>query len=161
MRHHAEQEVAVGETRLNEEIRTTLGPSEAFAYIADFDHQADWDPNTVSSKRLDGLPLAVGTRFALDVRMGRGTIPMEYRITVLEPAERVVLVGEGTGIWTEDTITCRPDGSGAIVRYEALIRLSGVLGLIQPLLGRQFGAIGRGAAAGLRRELDRVAAAGT
>jgi dehydrogenase/reductase SDR family protein 12 len=148
----------MGETRLIEEIRTTVGRSEAFAYVADFDHQADWDPNTVSSRRLTDLPLLVGTRFALEVRMGRGTIPMEYRLTELEPPERVVLVGEGKGIWTEDTITCHPDGPGTVVRYEARIRLSGVLGLIQPLLGRPLREVGRGAAAGLRRELERLAA---
>jgi dehydrogenase/reductase SDR family member 12 len=148
----------VTETRLVEEVRTRAGREDAFAYVADFDHQAAWDPNTVSSRRLTDAPLTVGSRFALVVRMGRGTLPMEYRVTVLEPPERVVLVGEGRGIWTEDSIELREDGEETVVRYVARIRLEGILGWIQPLLGRGFQAIGRGAAAGLQRELDALPA---
>jgi hypothetical protein len=144
----------MGETRIVEEVRTRTGREAAFRYVADFDHQAAWDPNTVSSRRLTDPPLTVGSRFALEVRMGRGTLPMEYRITVLEPPDRVVLVGEGRGIWTEDTIELWEDGDGTRVRYAATIRLEGLLGLVQPLLGRAFEGIGRGAAAGLVRELD-------
>ena len=150
----------MSETRLVEEVRTTVGRAEAFAYVADFDHQAAWDPNTVTSRRLTDEPLEVGTRFALDVRMGRGTVPMEYRITVLEPPEKVVLVGEGKGIWTEDTIAFREEDGVTVVSYAARIRLTGFLGLIQPLLGGAFRAIGQGAAAGLQRELDRLAGQG-
>ena len=148
----------MGETRVVEEVRTSAGLDEAFAYVADFDHQAEWDPNTVTSRRLTEPPLAVGSRFALVVRMGRGAVPMEYRITALEPPDRVVLVGEGKGIWTEDTIELRAEDSATMVTYEARIRLSGPLGWIQPLLGRVFRGVGRGAAAGLQRELDRIAA---
>ena len=67
----------MGETRIVEEVRTGVGREAAFAYVADFDHQAAWDPNTVSSRRLTDPPLAVGSRFVLVVRMGRGTLPME------------------------------------------------------------------------------------
>lgn len=148
----------MGETRVVEEVRTSAGLEEAFAYVADFDHQAQWDPNTVTSRRLTEPPVAVGTRFALEVRMGRGTVPMEYRITELVPPARVVLVGEGKGIWSEDIIQMRADDGTTVVTYEARIRLSGFLGFIQPLLGRAFQGIGRGAAAGLQRELDRIAA---
>jgi len=148
----------MGETRVVEELRTTAGLEEAFAYVADFDHQAQWDPNTVTSRRLAQPPVAVGTRFALDARMGRGTVPMEYRITELMPPARVVLVGEGKGIWTQDTIELRAQDCATLVTYEARIRLSGFLGWIQPLLGRAFQGIGRGAAAGLQRELDRLGA---
>jgi hypothetical protein len=150
----------MSETRVVEEVRTTLGRAEAFGYVADFDHQAAWDPNTVTSRRLTDEPLAVGSRFALVVRMGRGTVPMEYRITELAPPERVVLVGEGERIWTEDVIEFREEGGTTVVTYAARIRLTGRLGLIQPLLGRAFRAVGQGAAAGLQRELDRLAAQG-
>src|SRR6188508_1336118 len=117
----------MAETRLVEEVRTSAHREAAFAYVADFDHQAAWDPNTVTSRRLTEPPLAVGSRFALVVRMGRGTVPMEYRITALEPAHRVVLVGEGKGIWTEDAIELREEDGTTVVRYVARIRLTGTL----------------------------------
>lgn len=147
-------------TKLMEQVTSEVSPDVAFAYVADFGGQAEWDPNTVSSKRVDDGELGVGARFALDVKMGRRTTAMEYRITEFTPPSKVVLVGEGSGIWTEDTITFAPtDSGGTRVDYVADIRLSGLLGLVQPLLGRAFDSIGKGAVAGMKRELDRLAAA--
>jgi hypothetical protein len=147
----------MGESRLVEEVRTRASQEVAFGYTADFDHQAEWDPNTTASRRITPPPIGVGSRFALDVRMGARSLPMEYRITTLDAPERVVLVGEGPGIWTEDDISFRADGAGTLVRYAARIRLGGILGLVQPLLGGPMRRLGRDAAAGLRRELDRRA----
>ena len=96
----------------------------------------------------------VGARYALDVKMGRRSVPMEYRITELVAPERLVLVGEGSGIWTEDIITFTETETGTRVDYEAEIKLSGLLGLVQPLLGRAFDGIGKGAVSGMKRELD-------
>jgi hypothetical protein len=148
-------------TRLVEHVETPLGRAEAFAYVADFDHQAEWDPNTVSSRRLDQGELGAGAHFALEVRMGSRVRPMEYRITEYQAPSRVVLVGVGSGIWTEDTITFTETAGGTRVDYVAEIRLSGILGLVQPLLGRAFSAIGKGAVAGMKRELDRLAGSST
>jgi hypothetical protein len=80
---------------------------------------------------------------------------MEYRITDYDPPRRVVLVGEGSGVWSSDEIsfTALPDGTR--IDYVAEIRLQGPLGLIQPLLGRAFAKIGRGAADGLGAALAR------
>ena len=41
--------------------------------------------------------------------------------------------------------------------YEAEIKLSGLMGLLQPLLGRAFDSIAKGAVAGMKRELDALA----
>jgi hypothetical protein len=65
-----------------------------------------------------------------------------------------VLVGEGSGVWTEDVITFAETEIGTRVEYEAEIRLSGLLGLLQPLLGRAFDGIAKGAVEGMKRELD-------
>jgi hypothetical protein len=149
-------------TTISEQVQTPLESKRAFAYIADFGHQAEWDPNTTSSRRVDSGELGTGARFALEVRSGWSTKPMEYRITEYEPPTRVVLVGEGPGIWSRDTITLTPMPSGGtLVDYVAEIRLDGILGWLQPLLGRPLASVGTAAATGLERELDRIAAAGS
>jgi hypothetical protein len=145
-------------TRLVEHIESPASREEAFAYIADFARQAEWDPNTVSSRRIDAGPLGPGARFALQVRMGPREVPMEYRITEYEAPARVVLVGEGSNVWSQDDITFAETPRGTRVEYAAEIRLGGLLGIVQPLLGRAFASIGRNAAAGMKRELDRLAA---
>jgi uncharacterized protein YndB with AHSA1/START domain len=148
-------------TRLRKRLETALKRDRVFEYVVDWSRQAEWDPNTVSSRSLDAGDPAVGARYALEVRMGRRTVPMEYRITELSPPQRLVLVGEGSGIWTEDVITLTETAEGTIVVYDIEIRLRGVLGLVQPLLGRAFEGIARGAIEGLKRELDaRVAQTG-
>lgn len=146
-------------TKLVEHIETPLAREAAFRYVADFARQAEWDPNTVASRRIDEGELGVGARFALEVRMGRRVVPMEYRITEWQAPSRVVLVGEGSGVWTQDSITFADAGEGTRVEYVAEIRLSGLLGMIQPLLGRAIAGIVQGGATGMKRELDRLATA--
>jgi hypothetical protein len=147
-------------TKLVEHVTTPLPREAAFAYVADFSRQAEWDPNTVSSKRIDDGDLDVGARFALNVKMGTRTTPMEYRITEYQAPSRVVLVGEGSGVWSQDIITFSDDPEGTRVDYVAEIKLSGLLGVIQPLLGRAFAGIAKGAVTGMKRELDALAARG-
>jgi hypothetical protein len=147
-------------TTLVEHVTTPLAREAAFAYVADFSRQAEWDPNTVSSKRIDDGELGVGARFALDVKMGTRTTPMEYRITEYQAPAVVVLVGEGSGVWSQDRITFSEAPEGTRVDYVAEIKLSGLLGAIQPLLGRAFAGIAKGAVTGMKRELDALAARG-
>ena len=141
-------------TKLHETLETPLDRAAAFAYIADWDGQAEWDPNTVSAERIGEGGPEVGARYALEVKMGRRAVPMEYRITELVEPERLVLVGEGSGVWTEDVITFTEIEGGTRVDYVAEIKLSGLLGLAQPLLGRAFDGIAKGAVEGMKRELD-------
>lgn len=146
-------------TKLVESIDVRLARDQAFAYVADWSRQAEWDPNTTSSKQIgDGEP-AVGSRYALEVKMGPRSVPMEYRITEFEAPARIVLVGEGSGVWSQDTITFTDMPTGTKVDYEAEIKLSGLLGVVQPLLGRAFDGIAKGAVAGLKRELESLGAA--
>lgn len=146
-------------TRLREQIRTSLGPEAAFAYIADFANSMHWDPGVATSRRIDAGQVCVGTRFELGVRLGGRVVSMEYRISVFEPSARVVLVGEGSGISAVDEIRFSPDGTGTLIDYTADIRLGGVLRLIQPFLSQAFAKLGRDALAGMQGTLDERAEA--
>jgi carbon monoxide dehydrogenase subunit G len=143
---------------LHERIETTLSPDRAFAYVADFANSAEWDPGVASAERLDPGPVGVGSRYRLAVRMGRRVAPMEYVISVYEPSDRVVLVGEGSGVSAVDDIRFRATAGGTLVDYTADIRLGGLLRFAQPLLGRAFGSIARNAAGGMRTVLAERAA---
>lgn len=141
-------------TKLHETIDTTLDRAAAFAYISDWSLQAEWDPNTVSAARIgDGGP-EVGARYALEVKGFRSPMPMEYRITELVEPERLVLIGEGSGVWTEDILTFEETETGTRVDYQAEIKLNGALKVVQPFLGRYFDNLGQGVVEGMKRELD-------
>jgi hypothetical protein len=143
-------------TKLIESVETTAGQAAAFGYIADWARQSEWDPNTMTSKQIGAGEPGVGSRYALDVKVGRRVSPMEYRITEFDAPNRLVLIGEGSGIWTEDAITFTETPTGTRVGYEAEIKLSGLMGLLQPLLGRAFDGIAKGAVEGMKRELDKL-----
>ena len=144
-------------TRIHERIETDLPIDETFDYIADFDRADEWDPNTTDAQRLGAEPAGPGARFALGVRMGGRTAPMEYRITEYDRPRRVVLVGEGSGVVTVDDIRFERIGDRTVVDYMADIRLGGLLRLAQPFLGGAFRRIGQQAAEGMNRELARRA----
>ena len=141
-----------------EQIETALAPEAAFAFVADFAHAQDWDPGVATSERLDPGPVGVGARYRLGVRLGGRVAPMEYRITVFEPSQRVVLTGEGSGVSAVDEIRFTPAGTGTRIDYSADIRLGGLLRLVQPLLGGQFARLGRAALNGMKSTLDARAA---
>ena len=144
-------------TRVHERITAVLPVEAAFDYIADFATNAEWDPNTTAARRLDEGPLGVGTHYELHVRMGGRTAPMTYRITEYDRPNRVVLVGEGSGVSSVDDIRFERSAGGTTVDYAADIRLGGFLRLVQPFLGSRFERLGKDAAAGMTRELQRLA----
>ena len=144
-------------TRIHEHIQADLPIEAAFDYVADFANADAWDPNTTGAQRLDEGPVGVGAQYRVDVRMGSRTTPMTYRITEFDRPRRVVLVGEGDGVSSVDDIRFERSGGGTAVEYAADIRLGGLLRLIQPFLGSRFEQLGKDAAAGMTRELQRLA----
>jgi carbon monoxide dehydrogenase subunit G len=148
-------------TVLHEEIVTPLAIDDAFAFVADFANSMHWDPGVATSERLGPGPVRVGARYRLGIRRGSRIVPMEYRVTVLEPPHRVVLVGDGGGVAAVDEIRFTPtDSGGTKIDYAADIRLRGLLRLAQPFAGGAFAKIARDARDGMRRTLDARAAVG-
>jgi len=144
-------------TRIDERIETDLPLAAAFDYIADFANSQEWDPGTASSHRLDDGPIGLGSRFALEVRMGGRIAPMQYRIRDFDRPHRVVLVGSGSGVDAVDDIRFERIGGSTVIDYAADIRLGGLLRFVQPVLGGTFRRIGRQAAAGMDETLDDIA----
>jgi carbon monoxide dehydrogenase subunit G len=144
-------------TRLREQIQTALPLDVTFDFVADFSNAARWDPGVASSVRLDTGPIREGSRFLLDLRMGRRTAPMRYHIAALERPTRVVLVGAGSGVDAVDEIVFEPSDAGTRISYTADIHLRGLLRFAQPFLSHVFERIGREAASGMRSTLAELA----
>ena len=129
--------------RLHETLETALPIERAFAFVADFSNADRWDPGVAWSKAVSGATPAVGVEYELGVRMGGRVAPMSYRITLLKPAERVVLGGRGSNVAAVDDI-----------RFER----TGWLRLAAPFARGSFAAIARNARDGMQRTLDALAA---
>ena len=140
--------------RLHETIDTSLPIDETFAFVADFANCSQWDPNTVTSERIDPGPVGVGARYALGVRQRGSVVPMEYRVSAWEPGRRVVLDGEGSNVRATDEIRFEATATGTRVDYTADISLTGWMRLAGPLAGGAFAKIAKDAAAGMERALE-------
>ena len=145
--------------RYRREIEVAGDPADVFAYLADFEHTAEWDPGIVEARRLSEGPTRVGSRFEV-IALFRGSRQrFEYVVTALEDGRRVALRGEGDRAVSDDeiTVTAGLDG-GARVAYEADLRLKGVYRIAEPLLGSTFRRMGDDALDGLRAQLARDSA---
>jgi carbon monoxide dehydrogenase subunit G len=143
---------------LREQLQTDLPIGQAFAFVADFANARRWDPGVATSRRIDGNgPVGVGANYQLGIRMGSGVVPMTYRIVELEPARRVVLRGEGSGVSAVDDIRFEARGGRTHIDYVADIRLTGLRRLVAPFAGGTLARIARDARDGMQRTLDELA----
>lgn len=140
-------------------VRTPWSPQQAFDYLSDLEHFAEWDPGVKRSVQVSGDGTAVGSAYDVTVGGVGPDITLRYEIVALESPERVEVRAETGTLLSVDVMTFEPAGDGGcVVTYDADLSLKGVFGLGNPILGVAFGRIGDRAAAGLRRVLEGTAA---
>ena len=135
-------------------VRTPMPPAEAFAYMADLNNFARWDPGVDSVEQVTGSGAGPNASFDVSVKAVRGTMTLRYETTTYEVPTLFVARAESSTLTSLDTIKVRPDGTGSVVTYEAELTLNGLLRFADPLLGLAFGRIGDRAAEGLLEALD-------
>jgi carbon monoxide dehydrogenase subunit G len=140
-------------TTVERTIRTSTSAEEVFPYLADFRNATEWDAGTVSCERVsgDGGP---GTRYKNVSKFAGNTVELEYTTEEVQ-APRFVIVGRNATTTSHDTITVRPDGTGAEVTYRADFEFTGVARFLGPLMTPLLGRLGDRTAAQLKEALDR------
>lgn len=136
-------------------VESPHAPAEVFAYLAAFEHTAEWDPNCKRAERVGGGALAVGTKFKLFFKLlGPIELPLNYEIVEFDDPVRVRLSCGSPVLHSVDTITVEPGGTGGSrVTYDAQIELPGPGRFLDPILGAGFQRAGRQAEAGLSERL--------
>ncbi len=105
------------------------------AYLSDFTSTADWDPHTVSCRRLDDGPLGVGARFENVQRLAGHESTLVYEVTEYQPGRRIVLEGGNDTVRTRDEMTFTGTDAGATtVTYRIELQLLGAAKLGELLL---------------------------
>ncbi|MFT7650245.1 MAG: carbon monoxide dehydrogenase subunit G [Candidatus Poriferisodalaceae bacterium] len=135
-------------------VRSPKPADEAFAYMADLSNFAEWDPGVEHAEQVQGDGPGPNTAFDVTVKGIGGSLTLRYDVTDYDPPEKVVAKAQSRLLTSLDTITVRGDGDGSVVTYDAELKLNGLLGLADPLLGLSFNRIGDRAATGLVRALD-------
>jgi polyketide cyclase/dehydrase/lipid transport protein len=140
--------------RFRATIPSTLSQEEAFAYLAAFEHAAEWDPTVREASRVNEGELRVGTRFRVVSTVADLDLALVYEITRLEPPRLVVLEAGDASISARDSFTVEPDGEGSVVGYEATLELRGVRRLLEPATQAGFDRAGRAAETTMRARLN-------
>ncbi len=139
--------------RYVEAIQTRLAPERAFAYLADLENLAHWDPGVKASKQVAGEGPGLGS--AYDVTVGAFGRPMvlRYVVTAYEPPRRLVIDARTRSLRSLDTMTFEPSGAGTTLAYDARLFLRGPLAVLSPLMALAFRRIAKRGGEGLRRAL--------
>lgn len=137
----------------NTTINSPKSPEEAFDYLADFSNAPEWDPNTSSSKCVEGVPGEVGSRYLVVTEFGGREMELTYETIEADRPRRVVLQSGNSSTEIRDTMTFEPSGTGTEVTYDANVAPKGLTKLIDPVLALIFKRVGNRAAEGLRKAL--------
>lgn len=135
-------------------VRTQRPSDEVFAYLADLRHFAEWDPGVRRVAQVEGDGAGPDAVFDVTVAGVGRDLTLRYRTVEYAPPRVLVVLAKSKMFTSEDRITVEADDAGAVVTYDAALRLNGVLRVGDPVLRLAFGRIGDRAAAGLRRVLD-------
>lgn len=134
-------------------VRSALDASNAFAYLASFEHTPEWDPGTPVVKKLSDGPVAVGHRYHAEAEFRGKRQTLIYEVVELA-GTRIKLRGENKSVISVDTIDVTPSGSGSEVRYTAEFQLKGSLKLAEPFVKPAFQSLAAPAMDGMKKTLD-------
>jgi Polyketide cyclase / dehydrase and lipid transport len=134
-------------------IESAWSPEETFDYLSTFSNAAEWDPGVATGEALHPGPPRVGVVYRLGVVLGGRKATFDYRILEIERPRRVVLQAVHPLAESTDTIEIAPADGGAVVHYDAILRLRGFLRVAGSFVDRRFDVIGERATEGLRSVL--------
>ncbi|HLM19037.1 MAG TPA: SRPBCC family protein [Acidimicrobiia bacterium] len=130
---------------------------DAFAYMADARHFAEWDPGTKRVEQVRGVGAGPEAAFDVTAELGRRSIVLHYEVTAFEPPRRVVLEASNALMRLHDEIVIDRVATDTLITYDARVTLRGPLKVFDGLLARRFRTVGERAAAGLRERVLRPA----
>jgi carbon monoxide dehydrogenase subunit G len=138
-------------------VRTKASLEAVWAYLSDFTNAEQWDPGTVTCKRVDAGPIDVGATYEnVSEFRGRKTT-LQYTVETFAPAQHLVLRGENKTVQSFDDMTFAGSQAGTELTYEARFTFKGLARLAEPLLHRPLNKLADDTEASLQKHLDQLA----
>lgn len=131
-------------------VRTPMSADDAFAYMANLENFAEWDPGVSFAEQIVGSGPGLGAEYK--VKASGATLV--YEVIEFDRPNRLVAEAKTTFFRSYDVITVAEHLDGSDVTYDATLELNGPLGLADFALGLFFDRIGDKAAAGMVDALD-------
>jgi len=132
-------------------VRTAKAPEDVFAYMADLENFAEWDPGVSSATQVAGDGPGLGAAYQVKA----SGADLRYETLQYDEPDRVVVEAKTTFFRSYDIIEIAAnDDGGCDVTYDATLELNGLLSIADLGLRLFFDRIGDKAAAGLVKVLD-------
>ncbi|GBF91196.1 hypothetical protein Rsub_04865 [Raphidocelis subcapitata] len=140
-------------------VRVRGDPSRVSFYVSDLTSWPAWSPTTKAATQLGvaGAPVARGTRFELQQRLGPLAFPMTYEVLDYEPGRRLVLSGLSPHHTQLDRYVFMADSAMAgmtVVRCVSETQLRQWRSALQPVASRLLAGAPQESLAGLQRLLN-------
>lgn len=130
-------------------VKTSLSQEEAFDYMTDLRHLADWDPGVSSSEMVGDGQVEKGSSFDVVASGAKLT----YVLVEFDRPSRAIAEANTSRLRSYDVISIEPTEDGSIVTWDATLTLKGVFKLAAPVLALMFDRIGAKAEEGLQATL--------
>jgi carbon monoxide dehydrogenase subunit G len=142
--------------RIERTVTVARPVAEVAHYLSDFRTTEQWDPHTASCTREDTGPLAVGSRFVNQQKLGPLRPSFTYEVIDYEPGESITLHSESRSADLTDSMAFADSDGGTTVTYTAQFEFKGVTRFAEPLLKPMLNKIGDEGAAGMEAALKRL-----
>lgn len=137
------------------DARIARPPADVFAYVTDPAKLATWQTNTVSAEQIGDGPVGLGTRIREVHRAPGGReLPSVVEVSEFQP-DRVFALTVVEGVPIHVRITFEPEGDGTLMRLHPHGRLTGLMRVAEPLIGRTIKRQFAGYCATLKDVLER------
>jgi uncharacterized protein YndB with AHSA1/START domain len=117
-------------------VITPRSPEEVYAYLVDFDNQAEWRFDVLASERTGGEAGQTGSRYRQRVKQGRKEMVSEVELTEAVPHTRVAFrTVEDGPVTVSGTWRIEPQGEQTRIDADVAIQPHGFVKLFEPMMG--------------------------
>lgn len=117
-------------------IRIDRAAADVYTYASTFSAMTAWRGGVLEVEQLTDGPVGVGTRIRAGGRVLGRPVGIVIEVVALEPGSRFEYRGAAGPLRTHNVVAFESVAGGTQVTWTDEIELGGLLGLLEPLMGR-------------------------
>ena len=117
-------------------IRIDRAAEDVYAYASTYSTWPEWRGGVSEAEQLTNGPVGVGTRIRGGGKLLGRPVGIVIEVTTLEPGSRFAYRGAAGPLRTHNIVTFESVAGGTQVTWTDDVELRGILGLLEPLMGR-------------------------
>jgi carbon monoxide dehydrogenase subunit G len=121
--------------RVEGEIIIQRPAEDVFDFVADERNEPRYNPRMVVAELVSDEPIALGTRFRVELKAGRRTMPMTVEFTGFDRPRRLASATHSSMMDTVGAIVFEPASAGTRMRWSWDVQPSGLPRLMPAVVG--------------------------